>query len=129
MESKTIDNKVEIIKRDDQIYIYKALKGSSIDEETVKKMTIAGDEWNGTELCANLLDIRDILFIDSKARSYGAEQFRSHVAGQAVLIESRISSSFANLFLKFSKPKVPTRLFSREDEALEWLKKQIKNHK
>jgi len=129
MESKIINNKLELIKRDDQIYIYKALKKSSIDLDTVKEMTRIGDEWNGTKLCANLIDIRDVFFIDSKARAYGAEQYRSHVAGQAILIESKISSQFANLFLKFSRPKVPTKLFTKEDEALAWLKTQMGKHK
>jgi hypothetical protein len=129
MESKIINDKIELIKRDDQIYIYKAINKSSIDLETVKKMTEVGDEWNGTELCANLVDIRDILFADSKARDYGAKQYREHVAGQAILIESRISSSFANLFLKFSKPKVPTRLFTKENEAIDWLKMQMEKRK
>ena len=129
MESKIINNKVELIKRDDQIYIYKAINKCSLDLETVKAMTQAGDEWNGTELCANLIDIRDMLFTDSKARDYGAKQFREHVAGQAILTDSRISSSFANLFLKFSKPKVPTRLFTNEEEAIDWLKKQMAKKK
>ena len=92
-------------------------------------MTKVGDEWNGTELCANLIDIRDVLFIDSKARAYGAEQYRQHVAGQALLIGSKFSSYFANLFLKFSKPKVPTKLFTDENEAIRWLKVQMNNHK
>jgi hypothetical protein len=129
MESKVINDKIELIKRDDQIYIYKAINKCSIDLETVKMMTEAGDEWNGTELCANLIDIRDMLFADSEARSYGANQYRKHVAGQAILVDSRISSSFANLFLRFSKPKVPTRLFSEEKDAIEWLKKQMETHK
>ena len=126
MESKIINSKLELIKRDDQIYVYKALKKASIDLETIKQMTIAGDEWNGTKLCANLIDIRDVGFIDSKARAYGAEQFRPHVAGQAILIESKISSYFANLFLKFSNPKVPTKLFTIERDAITWLKVQMK---
>lgn len=129
MESKNINNKLELIKRDDQIYIYKAFEKSSIDLETIKEMTRVGDEWNGTALCANLIDIRDVGFIDSKARAYGAEQYRSYVAGQALLIESKISSYFANLFLKFSKPKVPTKLFTNEEEAIAWLKKQMALHK
>lgn len=129
MESKIVNGKMELTKRDDQIYIYKALDKSSIDLETVKEMTRIGDEWNGTVLCANLMDIRNVGFIDSDARAYGAEQFRSYVAGQAILIESKMSSYFANLFLKFSKPKVPTKLFTREDEALIWLKGQMRNHK
>lgn len=129
MESKLINGKLELIKRDDQIYIYKALNKSSIDIETVMEMTRVGDEWNGTTLCANLIDIREVQFIDSKARAYGAEQYRSYVAGQAILIESKISSYFANLFLKFSNPKVPTKLFTQENEAFVWLKKQMALHK
>jgi hypothetical protein len=129
MESKLIKDKIKLTKREDQIYIYKAINKCSIDLETVKEMTRVGDEWNGTQLCANLIDIRDILFADSKARNYGAEQYRSHVAGQAILMESKISSSFANLFLKFSKPKVPTRLFTIENEAIVWLKSQMEKHK
>ena len=39
MESKVINNRLELIKRDDQIYIYKALDKSTIDIETVKEMT------------------------------------------------------------------------------------------
>lgn len=129
MESKNINDKIELIKRDDKIYIYKAINKSSIDLDTVKEMTKVGDEWNGTALCANLIDIRDVAFIDSQARKYGAEQYRKHVAGQAILIESKISSYFANLFLKFSNPKVPTKLFTIENEAIAWLKSKINHEK
>lgn len=129
MEKKLINNKIELLKREDQIYIYKAINKCSLDLDTVKEMTRVGDEWNGTELCANLLDIRDMIFADSKARNYGAEQYREHVAGMAILTDSRISSSFANLYLKFSKPKVPTRMFTIEEEAIDWLKKQMEKRK
>lgn len=129
METKMVNDKLEMTKRDDQIYIYKALDKSAIDLETVQEMTKVGDEWNGTKVCANLIDIRKVAFIDSKARAYGAEQYRDYVAGQAILVESRISSYFANLFLKFSNPKVPTKLFTKEDEAMSWLKVQMKMHK
>ena len=125
MQSTVINEKVKVIQGDDQIYQYIALEKSSIDIETLKKMTEIGDTWNGDKLCANLVDLRDVFFIDSKTRAYAAEQYREHVAGQAILIESRISSSFANLFLKFSKPKVPTKLFTDEQEAIKWLKTQM----
>lgn len=125
MQTTIINNKVKIIQDDDQIYRYIAINKSSIDLDTLEKMTKVGDEWNGTRLCANLVDIRDMLFIDSKTREYAASQFRPYVAGMAILIESKVSSYFANLFLTFSKPKVPTRLFSKEDEAVKWLKDQM----
>ncbi len=125
MQTTIINNKVKIIQGDDQIYRYIAINKASIDMDTLEKMTKVGDEWNESRLCANLIDIRDMLFIDSKTREYAAAQYRPYVAGMAILIESRVSSSFANLFLKFSKPKVPTRLFSKEEDAIKWLKEQM----
>jgi hypothetical protein len=88
-------------------------------------MTQIGDSWNGDRLCANLIDIRNMLFIDSKTRAYAAAQYRPHVAGTAIIVDSKVSSYFANLYLKFSQPKVPTRLFTHEEDALKWLQEQI----
>ncbi len=125
MQSTIINNKVKVVQGDDQIYKYIAINNCTIDIDTLQKMTKTGDDWNGTRLCANLVDVRDMLFIDSKTREYAAAQYRPHVAGQAILINSKVSSYFANIFLKFNKPKVPTRLFTLEEEALSWLKEQM----
>ncbi len=121
MERKIINNKIELIKRDDQIYVYNAINKCTLDLETAQAMTKAGDEWNGTAICANLVDIRDMFFIDSKVRNFGAAQYRKHVAGSAILAESKFTVTFANLYLKFSNPKVPTKLFTKEDDAIKWL--------
>lgn len=129
MQIKIINDKIEAIKRDDQIYVYKAINECTLDMETAEAMTRAGDEWNGTALCANLLDIREMLFVDSKVRNFGAAQYRPHVAGLAILTGSIFNMYFANLFMKFSNPKVPTKLFTNEDEAIKWLKGQMEKRK
>jgi len=129
MRSTTINDKVRVIEGDDQIYRYIAINKCSLDLDTLEKMTVIGDTWCQDRLCANLVDIRDMIFIDSKTRAYAAAQYRPHVAGTAILIESKISSYFANIFLKFSQPKVPTRLFTTESDAVKWLKDQIQKRK
>ncbi|MDX9848171.1 MAG: hypothetical protein RBT74_14400 [Tenuifilaceae bacterium] len=125
MQSTIINNKIKVVQGDDQIYRYIAINNCTIDLDTLEKMTKTGDAWNGNRLCANLIDVRDMLFIDSKTREYAAAQYRPHVAGQAILIDSKVSSYFANIFLKFSKPKVPTKLFTVESDAINWLKEQM----
>lgn len=127
MQTKIINDKIKMVQGDDQIYKYIAINNCTIDMDTIEKMTKQGDEWNGTKLCANLIDLRDMFFVDSKTREYAAAQYREHVAGQAIVIESKVSSYFANLFLTFSRPKVPTRLFTNETEAEKWLKLQMVN--
>ena len=129
MQSTVVNEKIRIIQGDDQIFRYIAINNCTLDIETLKEMTQIGDTWNGTELCANLVDLRDMLFVDSKTREYAAAQYRSHVAGQAIVIGSKVSSYFANIFLKFSRPQVPTRLFTNVDEAVKWLKEQLERRK
>ncbi len=129
MQSAFINDKIKIVQGDDQIYRYIAINQCTLDMDTLKKMTETGDSWNGTQLCANLIDLRDMFFVDSKTRDYAASQYRPHVAGQAIVIESKISSYFANLFLKFSRPKVPTKLFTLEEEAIGWLKEQLERRR
>jgi hypothetical protein len=125
MRSITINDKIQVIEGDDSIYRYIAINKCTLDMDTLEKMTNIGDTWCQEKLCANLIDIRDMLFIDSKTRAYAAAQYRAHVAGTAILIESKISSYFANIFLKFSQPKVPTHLFTNEPEAVKWLNEQM----
>lgn len=125
MRSTVINDKIRVVEGDDMIYRYIAINKCTLDIDTLEKITNLGDLWCEERLCANLIDIRDMLFIDSKTRAYAAAQYRPHVAAAAILIDSKISSYFANIFLKFSKPKFPTRLFTIEDEAVNWLKEQI----
>jgi hypothetical protein len=129
MQSTTINDKLQIIQGDDQIYRYIAINNCTLDMDTLEKMTKTGDAWNGERLCANLIDIRQMLFIDSKTRAYAAAQYRPHVAGTAMIIDSKISSYFANIYLKFSQPKVPTRIFTSEEEAVKWLKDQMEKRR
>jgi hypothetical protein len=129
MRSTEVNDKVRVIEGDDMIFRYIAINKCTLDLDTLQKMTVVGDTWCQNRLCANFIDIRDMIFIDSKTREYAAAQYRPHVAGTAILIDSKISSYFANIFLRFSKPKVPTRLFTNENEAIAWLKEQLQKRK
>jgi hypothetical protein len=127
MRTITINDKMQITEGDDSIFRYVAINNCTLDMDTLEKMTEIGDTWCGSRLCGNLIDIRNMLFVDSKTRSYAAAQYREHVAGTAIVLESKISSYFANVYLKFSQPKTPTRLFTKEAEAVEWLLEQMRD--
>ena len=44
--------------------------------------------------------------------------------GAAVIMGNGLSKIIGNLFLKFSKPTITTRIFTDEEKAIEWLKEQ-----
>ena len=70
-----------------------------------------------------LVDTRQIKSMTHKSRQYLAGQETADaLRAVALLINSPISKIIGNFFVNFSKPLVPTKLFTDENEALAWLK-------
>jgi len=69
------------------------------------------------------VDIRQIKSVDRESRQYTAGEATAKFTYRvAILFGSPLSKFFGNLFLKLNNPLLPTKLFSSEDEAIEWLK-------
>ena len=66
---------------------------------------------------------RKEIVYDRETRDYYSSQ-EGLVATKALalLVESPVSKIMANFFIYFSKPAIPTQLFTSEDEAVAWLK-------
>ena len=71
------------------------------------------------------------LFIDTRTMKSFARGARHLFAGEeaqgcasaaAIIVGSPVTKVLANFYLGLSKPRLPSRLFSSEDEALVWLK-------
>jgi hypothetical protein len=70
-----------------------------------------------------LIDMRNLKSFDREARKYFAgEEARQTVRAQAIVVGSPVSRVLGNFYLGLSPPQTPIRLFTSEDEALEWLK-------
>lgn len=73
-----------------------------------------------------LIDSRDIKYINKEARDHFSMRNRESVVNaMAILIQSPLSRIIGNFFMGLNKPRVPARLFTSEDEALQWLKKHV----
>ena len=80
------------------------------------------------ELCggipfALLADMRGIRSISKEAREYLAVQGAHLVKAGALLTGSWLTRTLANIFLSINRPAVPTKMFTDEAHAIEWLKK------
>ena len=70
-----------------------------------------------------LVDLRGMKSFDRDARAYYAgQEAAKYQSAIALLIGSPLSRVIGNFFIGFNKPAMPTRLFTSELEALEWLK-------
>jgi hypothetical protein len=74
-----------------------------------------------------LIDSRNIRSISKEARDFFSMNNReSSVIAFAIIIDSPLSRIIGNFFMGLNKPRVPARLFSNEEEAIEWLKQVSK---
>jgi len=75
------------------------------------------------------------MFIDSRGLKYVTKDAREYlnkgdgvkyINAGAFLINSSVQEIIGNYFLKFTRPPIPARLFTRQEKALLWLQ-QFKN--
>ena len=72
-----------------------------------------------------LSDARSMKKITKEAREYlSGKEARDGVTAVAVLVEKPVGRIILNFFLAINKPLVPTKSFSKEDDAKKWLRQQ-----
>lgn len=69
-----------------------------------------------------MADVRKVKSVTAQAREYlsSADAVAGVIAG-AVLSGSSFTVFIANFFLKVNRPRIPTRLFTAEADAMKWL--------
>lgn len=46
---------------------------------------------------------------------------RTRIA-EAILVETTANRLMANVYVNYNKPRIPTKIFTNEEEAIKWLK-------
>ncbi len=69
-----------------------------------------------------LIDMRGIKSTTRESRKYMATVGSTLVTAGALITGSRFNTTIANIFLTIDKPPVPTKLFTSEEKARQWLK-------
>lgn len=70
-----------------------------------------------------VVDIRCVKGFKMDAVSYfSSDESVDDVSKLALIIKSKLVAKLANLYYIIIKPKIPTKLFSSEEEAKKWIK-------
>lgn len=84
--------------------------------EAVKKLT-------GGKPYLVISDGRVNVRVSPEARAFAASETACmNRIAEAILVNSVATRLTANFYIKFNKPRTPTRVFTDEQKALEWLK-------
>ena len=105
---------------DDNIIRYVVNPGMDESLDDVIEVVKAFDEIRKDKIYPFLGDIRGAKSISREARQYVAKSIVS--SASAIIVGSPVSQMLGNFVLRFHRSEIPQRLFTSEDEAIEWLK-------
>ncbi len=116
-----------IQQRDDDIIRFEIHEEKVISVQDIKDMTEIVGIWGQGKKFYNLIVMPDMENIPFDVRQYTAGEERSRFSlADAFVIPSIAMQVIGNFYLRFHKPFLPTKLFSSERTAIEWLDLQKK---
>lgn len=111
---------------EDGILIGTYKKGITIDLKTAQEIVAHRLEASEGRSFVALADVRGIKVSTKEARDYFAKEGTKGLTALAILTGNYLTAAMSNFYIKFSKPKIPTRVFKTREEALKWLRQFIK---
>nr|WP_294859963.1 hypothetical protein [uncultured Fluviicola sp.] len=108
---------------EDGIARTKVKPGSEVKIEHAQENSVVVNGFYADRKFPLLIDARGIRSITRDARNFFTTNGRdTNTLAFAIIIDSSVSKVVGNFFLGINKPAVPTKLFSDDVGAIEWLK-------
>lgn len=122
----TSSNKFEAIlmHNSNNVYIKINVVGNvEISVEDVKSIASACQKIGGGKAYPLLINVGKYTLPSVEARKFIAQaESNPYAKAEAYVISDLPQRIVGNFFLKFDKPARPTKIFTNEEEAMEWLK-------
>lgn len=123
---KTIQTKVAIISYNsiERIVYMKILDGAEIELENAIQNQDAVKQLTNNEKHLLVVDARGIdVYVSKDARTFSANRKAGDPCiAKAFIVNSTANRLIGNFYINFNKPNIPTKIFSSEEKAIEWLK-------
>lgn len=119
---KDLDTSYVRFELQDDLLIVTYKKGLKLSLDMVKEIVKTRLEFTNYQPLPLLIYNHGVVSIDKEARDYlsSDEGVRGCIAA-AIVLDSPFGSFLGNFFLSVTKPKIPARIFSKEEAALKWL--------
>lgn len=101
-------------------------KKDVIDLETARQMVSDRLACFNGHTYPVLADVRNIRAVSKEARDYfaGPEGVKG-ISALAILTGGFLTVVTANLFMRFSRPPIPTKVFKTKEQAVRWLNQVV----
>ena len=108
--------------KQNSILFCKYVDKTDIDLEIAKQCVQSRIEFSLGVSHPTLIDLKGVRSVSKAAREYFSKEGVQLITAGAFLTGSPLTKMLGNIFLKINKPSIPTRLFTDEGAANEWLK-------
>ena len=122
-ENKIVIDCGDITLREDGIIHMKFKSDYLVEIKDLKDIVEAVGELGNGKKFLNLIEGGLYTNISVEARKYSiCDENNIYTIADAFLVKSLAQRLMANFYIRFDKPKLPTRFFDSKEEAEEWLK-------
>ena len=111
---------------EDGILYIVAVPNAEISLADAREMTDASVRLAGGKKRPLFADLQQIKSITREAREHYASGAPQAVQAVALYVDLKISTILGNIFMAYNKPRVPTKMFTDRNEAIQWLKGFLK---
>ena len=122
--TKTLDTPYVHFELQDDLLICTYKKGLKLNLDMAKEIVTARLEFINYQPRLVLVYNQGVVSMDKKARDYLSSDIgvSGAIAG-AIVLDTPFGSFLGNFYLSVTKPKIPLRIFSKTEAALQWLDK------
>lgn len=130
MESSAIRVRKEIsttvLEYADGIMYLRLKEGSEFDLPAIQEQYAVQDELTGNDRYAVLVDATHHVSMTKECREFMAAYANPRRRATALLTRYNLATIIlANFYMRFNSPRIPTRMFNEEEEAVQWLRQML----
>jgi hypothetical protein len=122
VDQDTVETRASLLQRRGDGVIRHTLNGLPVEGSDVQEWGRAYEQLGGGEPVRLLFDLGAFRAVSSEARKLAASEAHAEgIRAVAFIATSAVGRVIGNFWLGLNRPPYPTRLFTDEESALDWL--------
>ena len=104
------------------------VEGATIDADEYREQFKAAQQLTNGVPAGVLIKTAPFLNVTKAAREESLKpEHLKYILAQAIVVENLANRIVGNFYIRFHQPTVPTKLFTNQEDALQWLQVKIKS--
>ena len=119
---KTLDTPFAFLSFKDDILLVKMKEGINLGQVEMQALLKQAVELTAPNKYFAIIDTTSLFDSSPEARNFYAESdYAKHRYADAFIVNSLPMRLLVNFFIAFNKPKIPSKMFNNEENALNWI--------